>query len=447
MKSTVLVADDSQIIQKVIKIALATESFELMEAIDEAQLLDKNAQERPALVLLDFNLSSSQTGYELAKIIKKNNSSVKILMMYATFDPIDENALKDAGVEAHITKPFDGNKLIQICRNLSEGGVVIPQKIVEKIEAKPVAKELPKVIEPTLVSQALDVGSDWEINVPDIIGGNIKNEMMDLPPVISAQAQAQPQTIDPHSVGEISLEINPIQIEVQKSDFSVPSEDDLEYPDLNLSSTNTHELDLQIKPNANLISLDDLVSTNNSGVSNEIDFGNIIQSGTTTKEEVKNIEDQINDEKSDDLWAADEFETVESISKDVIQDVLDIGAVEPEEDFKPMDLSKLQTYQEEDIPQIQPHKLEAIQGGFSEEKSEKHDDFIFREESIHDNKNKINSDEMAEQILAKLIPQVENMVRNYCKDTVEKVAWEAIPEIAEKLIKKEIQKISDSIIK
>jgi hypothetical protein len=44
------------------------------------------------------------------------------------------------------------------------------------------------------------------------------------------------------------------------------------------------------------------------------------------------------------------------------------------------------------------------------------------------------------------LEQLEQMVQEYCKKTLEKVAWEVIPDLAENIIKKELQRISDSII-
>jgi hypothetical protein len=49
-------------------------------------------------------------------------------------------------------------------------------------------------------------------------------------------------------------------------------------------------------------------------------------------------------------------------------------------------------------------------------------------------------------VKAAVRPIIEQMVQEYCKKTLEKVAWEVIPDLAENIIKKELQRISDSII-
>lgn len=117
MKPKILIADDSLTIQKVIKITLANEDYDLIECIDEKDLIESVNSHRPSLVLLDFNLSENKTGYDLSKEIKAVCQS-KIMMLFGTFDTIDEDLLQASGVNDHIVKPFDGNKFINSCRQL-----------------------------------------------------------------------------------------------------------------------------------------------------------------------------------------------------------------------------------------------------------------------------------------------------------------------------------------
>ena len=67
MASRVLVADDSLKIQKVIGITLANSGYDLVECVNEDELFKKVESDHFDLILLDFNLSDSKTGYELSK--------------------------------------------------------------------------------------------------------------------------------------------------------------------------------------------------------------------------------------------------------------------------------------------------------------------------------------------------------------------------------------------
>ena len=148
------------------------------------------------------------------------------------------------------------------------------------------------------------------------------------------------------------------------------------------------------------------------------------------------------------------------------------------EDFKSMDL--------EDLPQIEPHNLEKVvdntdneveevvassEGAPEDFPSDIMDDDDYEQAKapssqdldytdLSDSFNKIDeavavpenlvSDDFQEKLQAelteKLTPIVEEYAKEYCKNSIEKIAWEIIPDLAENIIKKEIQKISDSIL-
>ena len=56
----------------------------------------------------------------------------------------------------------------------------------------------------------------------------------------------------------------------------------------------------------------------------------------------------------------------------------------------------------------------------------------------------LNKEHTAKKIKELLGRELEVLVEQYCQKTVEKVAWEIIPDLAENLIKEEIQKITQS---
>jgi PleD family two-component response regulator len=70
MNHKVLLADDSLTIQKVIKITLAQQPYDITECSTEEELFHKIADVQPKIVFLDFNLSEKYTGYELTTKIK-----------------------------------------------------------------------------------------------------------------------------------------------------------------------------------------------------------------------------------------------------------------------------------------------------------------------------------------------------------------------------------------
>ena len=70
MNHKVLLADDSLTIQKVIKITLANQPYDIVDCASDDELFRKLPEVKPELVFLDFNLSEKYTGYELTAKIK-----------------------------------------------------------------------------------------------------------------------------------------------------------------------------------------------------------------------------------------------------------------------------------------------------------------------------------------------------------------------------------------
>ena len=121
MTSRVLVADDSLTIQKVIGITLSNSGYDLVECLTEADLNLKIKSNKFDLVLLDFNLSDSHSGYDLAKQINASMPDAAIIIMLGTFDIVDESKFDACGITDKIVKPFESSKFIKKCRDLLEG--------------------------------------------------------------------------------------------------------------------------------------------------------------------------------------------------------------------------------------------------------------------------------------------------------------------------------------
>ena len=121
MKHKVLIADDSLTIQKVIRITLSGEPYDLIDCDDSTSLFNKVENERPALVYLDFTLDEGISGYEICKKILTISPDTKVMMMFGTFDSVDEDLYNKSGASGKITKPFDGQKFITLTTQLLEG--------------------------------------------------------------------------------------------------------------------------------------------------------------------------------------------------------------------------------------------------------------------------------------------------------------------------------------
>lgn len=103
-----LVADDSLTIQKVIRLALGNEGYEIQTVSDGAQALEQIATFRPDIVLIDVSLAK-KTAFEVKNEINAHRdlSHVKFVLMSSAFKQVDEAQAAAAGFDGRLIKPFD----------------------------------------------------------------------------------------------------------------------------------------------------------------------------------------------------------------------------------------------------------------------------------------------------------------------------------------------------
>lgn len=405
MKHKIIVADDSLTIQKVIKITLAKEDFELIECLEDHKLHDLCKEVKPTLVLLDFNLSENKTGYDLCQEIK-NSDVDKILMLYGTFDTVDENLLDHCGANGHIVKPFEGTKFVNLCRQLiddassydeNDDDVVqfadeeddsdIPENeidlddqwVMNQPEGKKFEEDktdehdMSHFLEPQSEENSLkSEASEWGIDIPSIINDSKESKSVELPPIIEDSSDHKKE------------------IELELEEEVMPDELELEYPNV---EEIRNSVQAEPTPKAKLIPLDDLESDNEPL---ELSLDDTL--GTKTDDEVRALEEQIANETEEDLWAVDDEE-----SNDYDIDNEEVS---------------------EEIPEPVSIKAEPVKEPGQKEAAPT----ISREE-----------------ILEALEKQIEEIVSARVEAIIEKVAWEVIPDLAENLISKELKNLAKNL--
>ena len=151
MRKTILLADDSVTIQKVVELTFLDEDFEVVAVSNGTQAMSKLDEFAPDLVIADVHMPGAN-GFEVCRRSKLQRPGVPVLLLVGTFEPFDPAEATVAGADEYLKKPFDSQELLRRAKELiSRGGQQVAAAAVAAV-AEPAA--LPALAEP---------GSDGEL--------------------------------------------------------------------------------------------------------------------------------------------------------------------------------------------------------------------------------------------------------------------------------------------
>lgn len=128
---TILVADDSVTIQRAVEIVFDKEPFSVIKASSGAEALKRAREQQPHVVLVDHTMPD-QNGYDLAAALKADPSTqqIPVLFFSAAAQPFDEARGRAAGVAGFLQKPFDCQSLLDRVRALLGVAATAPGSFV-----------------------------------------------------------------------------------------------------------------------------------------------------------------------------------------------------------------------------------------------------------------------------------------------------------------------------
>lgn len=102
-----LIADDEDGIRSLVKMTLAVDSFEILEARDGDEALAIARRERPDLVFLDVMMPGT-SGVDVCRTLKEDpaTAGITIVMLTAKAQEQDREEGLSAGADDYFTKPF-----------------------------------------------------------------------------------------------------------------------------------------------------------------------------------------------------------------------------------------------------------------------------------------------------------------------------------------------------
>lgn len=128
MPRTLLLADDSVTIQKVVGISFASEDVVLITVDNGDDAIARAREVRPDIVLADA-VMPGKSGYEVCEAIKSDPDlrHIPVLLLSGTFEAFDEERAERVGASGHVAKPFEAQTLVDnVNRLLTECASAAP---------------------------------------------------------------------------------------------------------------------------------------------------------------------------------------------------------------------------------------------------------------------------------------------------------------------------------
>jgi CheY-like chemotaxis protein len=137
MGRTLLLADDSVTIQKVVSLTFASEGVEIITANDGQEAMNKLAESTPDVALLDIFMPK-RDGYEVCSFIKQDPrlKHIPVILLVGAFEPFDQEKARQAGADDYLTKPFQSIRQLvtKVSDLLSEEGRALQPETSERDE-------------------------------------------------------------------------------------------------------------------------------------------------------------------------------------------------------------------------------------------------------------------------------------------------------------------------
>ncbi|MBU6155259.1 MAG: response regulator [Bdellovibrionales bacterium] len=117
----ILVADDSLTIQKVIRLALSGDGYEIQTVSDGKEAIEQASLFRPDICIIDVSLPKYDAYQIREKFIHQADlKNIPVIMMSSAFEKVDETRMQELGFCGHLVKPFDPSHLRSTLLSVAE---------------------------------------------------------------------------------------------------------------------------------------------------------------------------------------------------------------------------------------------------------------------------------------------------------------------------------------
>ena len=118
-KKRILLIDDEEDLRKMLKFRLEALNYDVSEAKDGQEGLNKARSTNPDLIILDLMLPKMD-GFKVCRMLKfdEKHKRIPIIMFTARAQKEDHELSNQMCADAHITKPFESEVLLRKIKEL-----------------------------------------------------------------------------------------------------------------------------------------------------------------------------------------------------------------------------------------------------------------------------------------------------------------------------------------
>ena len=124
MSKKIIIAEDSSVIQNIIKKVLAQLKFEITSVKNGKQVLDLLQKDTFDVVLMDIFMPQMD-GMECSRAIRKlenDNKSIPILAITGNANNYTQKDFEEAGINEFLPKPLNYDNLVETVKSYTNGG-------------------------------------------------------------------------------------------------------------------------------------------------------------------------------------------------------------------------------------------------------------------------------------------------------------------------------------
>lgn len=204
MSKSILLADDSATIRKVIELTFSDTDFHVESVASGEQALAKLEVMRPDLVLADV-VMPEPSGYELCRRIKSSERPVPVLLLAGTFEAFDHEQARECGADGCLLKPFESRTLLDRVASLLASRDAVGRAAVEPVSAE--AAPLPEA--PDAVEPPTDSGLPLTVVLPATAERSEDGSVLIDSETVDAIADAVVRRLSDDVVRQIAREVVP----------------------------------------------------------------------------------------------------------------------------------------------------------------------------------------------------------------------------------------------